>query len=171
MQESFYLPEIQDSPSNLSLYQRENMVRQIITRVPCNLPTKNLQKSSQDPLCIIPSHSISLDDALAYIPNKTNRILLQIAWDKLPFFREHYNLLLTDSATFIRKCSGPNGIIVYMHCDKTKNSCSLSGYLLIENPFVQEIKMFTSQCNKFTNFLYVEYKLRYIEKYLHWLYK
>ena len=122
--------------------ERARMVQEIITRT--SLPSShNIQATSNDPLDFIPNYQLTLSQTLSYISNKTNKILLEIAWKKLPYFRVNHNLLLSHQTTFIRKAVNPKGIIVHMHMENNSRSKVIHSYYLVDNPFVQEIKEIT----------------------------
>ena len=124
----------------ISQIEREFMKMEILNRTKAQVsPVK--QERFGDPLSFIPNYELKLEQALSCVPNAFNKILLQICWKNLPFFRNNFNLLLTADVTFIRQTVNPKGLLVHMHRENEEDSSSIWAYNLIDNPNTQEIKL------------------------------
>ncbi|OMJ66352.1 hypothetical protein SteCoe_36824 [Stentor coeruleus] len=123
---------------------REKMVKEFLLRTERpKIPAKNVTKW-RDPLYFIPNYVLTMDKTLTYVPNKTNKLLLGFVWGSIPYFREHYNMLLTNETTFIRKSLEPKGIIAYLHCEKTPGGYVYVGCCIVENNTIHESKLVTA---------------------------
>ena len=125
--------------------ERARLFEEIISRTNKSIqqqPGKKLQ-NHKDPLDFIPNIKYSLEQTLKWIPNKTNKFLLRIVWNSLPYFQDNHNLILSTKVAFIRKALNPRGLIIHMHCEDKEDHKIIHGYYLIDNPFVQEIKQIT----------------------------
>lgn len=148
----FCKPDASKKPKQkLDFEERERQVVGIINRL--SRPAKDIvsetRPKSKDPLDFIPNFKLTLEQTLQHIPYKTNKILLQIAWDPLPYFRDHHNLLLYKYPAFIRRNKDPKGLFVYIHCEETQEVKVIHGYCLLDNPFLQEIKQISLTINQY----------------------
>lgn len=134
--------------SKISAVTQLQLISSIITRNKHNQNALVQFNSNNEFVCSDQNNSNTIKAALKNIKNKTNKICLQIAWKKISFFRQNHNLLLSKHSTFIRKSINPNGLIAHIHYEQAKNV--LWGFLLLENPETQHIKMIQVDLNKIT---------------------
>lgn len=143
--DSFCEPEKKKKTcEKISDNEREKIIKEFLMRTERpKIVVKNVGKW-RDPLYFIPNYVLTMDKTLSYVPNRTNKLLLGFVWKSLPYFRDHYNMLLGNETTFIRKNIEPKGIIAYLHCEKTPGGCVYVGCCLVENANLHEAKIVTA---------------------------